>query len=118
MPAWVASFVKVAVQAPIYGLVLAVPSSMTRFPSAAATASPPNARLASRDAKKPITKRMNSSCRKAENPKMLTSIGGPRQNLSLGETRARRASSGDVGVVIFQIPLGDFLAGRKPDILE
>src|SRR5687767_2100988 len=59
MPAWLANLLKVEVQAPIYGLVLAVPSSITRLPSAEALAVPLNGRLANSNASRAITKRMD-----------------------------------------------------------
>src|SRR5690349_7715397 len=58
MPAWVANLLKVEVQAPIYGLVLAVPSSITRFPSAEAFASPPSNRLANSTVSRAATTRI------------------------------------------------------------
>src|SRR5262245_41595391 len=58
MPAWVANLLKVDVQAPIYGLVFAVPSSITRLPSAAALAGATNDSVPNKAASRAITMRM------------------------------------------------------------
>src|SRR5438093_659237 len=77
MPACVASLLKVAVHAPIYGLVLAVPRSITRFPSAEASAALLHARAAIRVANAAVRRRMHISIEKVQRAKNATANPRP-----------------------------------------
>src|SRR5579871_2454732 len=99
MPACVANFVKVPVQAPMYGLVLEVASTTTRLPSAAACAAPPIVRPSSTDANKICSTRMAASPA-ASKAKMLAAIA----------RRSQQAFPGDLSPAV----LAAMLCGNPP----